>query len=255
MRFIGWSRHSSGGLLFYDMSDDWKRYATALKDDFLFKKTDPKTNKRLWSCFKYQKTIYESPKKFRNDFAFNIDGKWLRFPTEYRTKGGKPKAIYLRHKKDVVKELAYFCRFQRLIGVEIKEELVYHMTCFLGDIVKLFKDVFVPSKENVEILNKVAERILKTECGDDTLERLKDDRNFCISPVRLERIDDSMKSVLRNKGKRFANYLRIREKYDDTKSKAENAVLCGVSEVTIARFRRDRDKLEQIYNSCFKIEE
>ena len=240
---------------FYQMNDDWKRYATALKDEFMFEKTDPKTKQRLWFGFKYQKTMYESPKKFRNDIAFNTDGKWLRFPTEYRTKVGKPKAIYLRHKKDVVKELAYFCRFQRLIGVEMKEELVYHMTCFLGDVVKLFKNVFVPSKENVEILNKVAERILNTECEAETLERLKDDRTFCISPVRLERIDNSMKSRMRNKGTRFANYLRIREMYDDTKSKAENAVLCGVSEATIARFRRDRDKLEQLYNSCYKIDE
>ena len=199
--------------------------------------------------------MYESPKTFRSDIAFNTEGKWLRFPTEYRTKGGKPKAIFLKNKKDVVKELAYFCRFQRLIGVETKEELVYHMTCFLGDIVKLFKSVFVPSKENVEILNKIAERILKTECDDDTLERLKDDRGYCIDPERLKRMDETTKSVMRNKGKRFANYLEIREKYDDTKSKAENAVLCGVSESTIARFKRNRDQLERLYNTCYKIEE
>lgn len=226
-----------------------------MKDELLFQRTDPKTNQMMWFSFKYQQTMYESPKIFKSDIAFNTERKWLRFPTVYRTKGGKPKAIFLKNKKDVVKELAYFCRFQRLIGVETKEELVYHMTSFLGDIVKLFKNVFVPSKENVEILNKIAELILKTECDDDTLERLKDDRGYCIDPERLKRMDETTKSVMRNKGKRFANYLGIRDKYDDTKSKAENAVLCGVSESTIARFRRNRDQMERLYNTCYKIEE
>lgn len=120
---------------------------------------------------------------------------------------------------------------------------------------KLYQNVFVPSKEKIEILNKIAERILNTECRKNTLERLKDDRVFCIDPERLKHIDDSAKSVMRNKGTRFANYLELCEKYDETKSKAENAVRCGVSESTIARFRRDRVKLEQTYNTFYRIDD
>lgn len=236
------------------MNNDWKRYASALKDELLYEKTDPKTKQRFWFSMKYQQTIYETPKTFMNNYAFNTEGTWYRFPTEYRTKSGKPKAIFLRHKKDVVTELAYFCRFQRLIGVETKEELVYHMACFLCDVVKLYKGIFVPSEVNVEILNKIADRILNTECSEDTIERLKDDRDFCLDPERIKQLDESTKSVMRNKGKRFANYLTIRKKYDETKSKAENAAICGVSEATIARYRRNRNELEKIYNTYFRNE-
>ncbi len=221
----------------------------------MLQKTDPETRQKFWFGFKFKRTMYESPKTFRNDYAFNTDGTWLRFPTEYRTKGGKPKALFYRHKKDIVRELAFFCRFQRLIGVETKEELLYHMACFLGDVVKLYKGVFAPTDENVEILKKIADRTLETECREDTLERLKDERGFCIDPKRLEGMNESMKSLRRNKGTRFANYLEIKRKYDESKSKAENAVLCGVSESTIARFRRDRDKLERLYNDFYKIDE
>ena len=237
------------------MNDDWKRFASALKDEMMFEKIDPKTKQRFWFSLKYQQTMYESPKKYRNDYAFNTDGTWLKFPTEYRTKDGKPKALFYRHKKDVVTELAFFCRFQKLIGVDTKEELVYHMACFLGNVVKLYKNVFPPTKENVKILTQIAERILKTECSEDTLERLKDDRGYCIDPERLKKIDESTRSMMRNKGTRFANYLEIKRNYDESQSKSKNAILCGVSEATIARFRRDRDKIEQAYNTYYKTDD
>ena len=67
----------------------------------------------------------------------------------------------------------------------------------------------------------------------------------CPDPERLR--------VLTNKGVRIENYLEIKEKYDETKSKSENAKLCGVSESTIARFWRNRAELETICCSYFGI--
>ena len=229
--------------------------ASSLKGELMYEKIDPTTKQMFWFGMKYHQTQYESPKRYRGGFAFNTKDNWLVFPTEYRTKSGKPKAITLTRKKAVVKELMYFGRFQKLIGVETKEELVYHMSCFLGEVVKIHKGVFDPTSENISLLYKVAERILNTECKDDTLEKLKDDRRFCIDPERIKGMDDSAKSIMRNKGKRFATFLELREKYDETKSKSENAVLCGVSEATIARYRRDKVKLEQYYNTCLKIDD
>lgn len=244
-----------GGFFFWVMNKDWKQFASNIKDEMMFEKTDPETGRKLWFRFKFRQTMYESPKTFSNDYAFNTDGTWLRFPREYRTKDGKPKGLFFHHKKDVVKELMFFCRFQKLIGVETKDELVYHMACFLADVVKLYNGVFTPTKKNVEILNEIAERILVTECSEDTLERLKDARGFCIDPKRLEGMNESMMSVWRNKGTKIANYLKIKWKYDETKSKAENAVLCGVSESTISRFRREREQFEKLYNALLKIDE
>ena len=127
------------------------------------------------------------------------------------------------------------------------------MSSFLANIVKMPDGVFDPTTENVSLLNTIAERILVSDCPYDTLERLKDDRSFCIDPETLKRIDDSTKSIMRNKGKRFASYLEIREKYDESKSKSENAVICGVSDSTIARFRRNRAQMEQLCRSYFGL--
>ncbi|MCI7406833.1 MAG: hypothetical protein MSS57_00065 [Bacteroidales bacterium] len=243
----------SGGVLFYAMNEKWKRQCSLFRNELMYEKMDPETKKMLWFCIKFKETMYESPKMFRNDYAFNVDGSWLVFPTEYRTKAGKPKALFFRRKEKLVKELTYFCRFQRLIGVETQWELVYHMCSFLASVVKMPDGIFDPTPENISILNKVAERILITDCPEETLERLKDDRGFCIDPERLRTIDESTKRTMTNKAVRIANYLEIRKKYDDSKSKAQNAAICGVSDATIARFRRNRTELERICSSCFGI--
>jgi hypothetical protein len=111
----------------------------------------------------------------------------------------------------------------------------------------------VEPQDRAAILNKIADRILVSDCPECTLERLKDDRKFCIDPERLKTVDESTKSIMRNKGKRFASYLEIREKYDESKSKSENAVICGVSDSTIARFRRNRAQMEQLCRSYFGL--
>ena len=84
-------------------------------------------------------------------------------------------------------------------------------------------------------------------------ESLMGDQQHGIDPERLKTVDESTKSIMRNKGKRFASYLEIREKYDESKSKSENAEICGVSESTIARFRRNRVEMEQLCSSCFGL--
>lgn len=243
----------SGGVLFYAMNEKWKRQCSLFRNELMYEKMDPETKKMLWFCIKFKETMYESPKMFRNDYAFNVDGSWLVFPTEYRTKAGKPKALFFRRKEKLVKELTYFCRFQRLIGVETQWELVYHMCSFLASAVKMPDGIFDPTPENLSILNKIADRILVSDCPECTLERLKDDRKFCIDPERLKTVDESTKSIMRNKGKRFASYLEIREKYNESKSKSENAVICGVSDSTIARFRRNRAQMEQLCRSYFGL--
>ena len=239
--------------IFLTMNDKWKRQWSSFKNELMYEKMDPETKKMLWFNIKFKETIYESPKVYQNNYAFNIDGSWLIFPTEYRTKAGKPKSLYFRHKRNVVEELCYFARFQRLIGVETQRELIYHMCSFLATAVKMPDGIFDPTPENLSILNKIADRILVSDCPECTLERLKDDRKFCIDPERLKTVDESTKSIMRNKGKRFASYLEVREKYDESKSKSENAVICGVSDSTIARFRRNRAQMEQLCRSYFGL--
>ena len=184
-------RTAFGGVFYFTMNEKWQRQWSSFRNELMYEKMDPETKKMLWFCIKFKETMFESPKIYQNYYAFNVDGSWLKFPTEYRTRAGKPKALFFRRKEKLVKELTYFCRFQRLIGVEAQWELVYHMCSFLANNVKMPDGVFDPTPENVSILNKVAERILVSDCPKETLGRLKDERKFCIDPERLKTIDES----------------------------------------------------------------
>lgn len=234
-----------------DKKDEWKRYLSAFKDDLMFSIKAPDSDKNVWFGMKYMETQYESPKIFKNNLAFN-DGSWLRFPKEYRSKNGMPKAIYLAGVKSAIKELAFFCRFQWLLGVRLKEELVFHMVCFLCDVVKLNDGAFDCNKKNQEVLFKIAENILSTEVCQGTLDRLKDERLYCIDPSRLAYMDDSGKRSMQAKARRMSTYFKLVNKYDAEKSNRENAVRCNVSISTIKRFKAVRNDIERIYKNYFE---
>jgi len=139
-----------------------------------------------------------------------------------------------------------FGRFQRLLGVTLEEELVYHMACFLSTVPVIPEGVFVVSKENIELLHKLARRVLATEAGEKALAELKDDRTFCIESNGVGIPPKEMRA-LTNKGRRIVNMFSIRKKYDGSKSKRINAEICGVDESSIARYRRVRKDVDKLY--------
>ena len=230
-------------------NDKWERSKSALKDDMTFHILDPDTRKYTWFNVKYPVTIYETPKNYKYSLTLN-DGNWLRFPTEYRTMNGKPKAIYLANDKAAVKELAFFCRFQWLLGVRLKEELVYHMMTFICDIVKLKDGVFECNQKNKDVLFKIAEYILNSEPRQQTIDRLKDNRLFCIDQRKLEMADSKERASMQAKGRRLSTYYHIHKNYDEKKSIRQNATSCGVSVSTIKRYKRSRDDFEKIAKDC-----
>lgn len=236
-----------------DSKEEWKRYLNAFKDELMWEKRDPHTKKFIWWSLKYAQTIYESPKTYLNLYAFN-DGSWVRFPLEYRTKKGKPRAVYLPDKNAVIKELSYFCRFQRLLGVSIKEELVYHMVCFISEVPKIYDKVFECNKNNIGILYKIADGVLNSEIKQDTLDKLKDPRSFCISPDKLEHLTNNEKIRLQAKGRRMNTYIGILKNYDEQKSISQNATCCGVSISTIKRFKQHKKDVERFIKDYERIE-
>lgn len=229
-----------------DNKNKWKRYLSALKDDMMFTIKAPNSSKGVWWAMKYAETKYENPKNYKNYLAFN-DGTWLRFPKEYRSKKGKPKAIYLAGAKSAIKELAFFCRFQWLLGVRLKEEFVYHMVCFLCDVVKLNEGAFDCNQKNQEVLFKIADNVLSTEVKQETLDRLKDERLYCIDPHRLAHMDDCSKKSMQAKARRMSTSFKIVKKYDADKSNRENAIECEVSISTIKRFKKNKSDVEMLY--------
>ncbi len=224
--------------------EEWKRYASALKDEMMFSIIDPTTKKFIWGSLKYKETLYETPKTFKNNFAFN-DGTWLRFPKEYRTKNGKAKGIFLKDTKSAIIELFFFCRFQSLLGVSLKEELVYHMICFISDVVNIYGSAFDCNQKNKDILYKIAERILTSEVPLETHDKLKDTRAFCIDPMQLKVMDKKTKASMQAKGKRISNYINILKKYDENKSISQNAIECGVCISTIKRFNKVKEDFKK----------
>ena len=228
------------------MNKEWKRFASAFRQELMFNIIDPETHKMAWPSLKYKETQYESPKTYNNYLAFN-DGSWLIFPKEYRTKDGKPKGIFLARKDKAIREVYYFCRFQKLIGVRLKEELVYHMACFLGDVPKIRDKAFDCNEKNRKLLYKIADNILSSEADQKTLDRLRDTRSFCIDPGRLKVLNRKDGAAIQAKGRKFANYFRILENYDESKSISQNAKNCGVSETTIKTFKKQKSAFESMF--------
>lgn len=226
--------------------ESWKRFANTMKNDMLWSKKDTTTQKNLWEGLSFKETQYETPKKYYNNlYAFN-DGTWLIFPTMFKTKKGKLRVISIYKIKEVVRELAYFCRFQKQIGVTQKYELVWHMVCFIKDVVKIKDGVFDCNEKNVGVLNRIADSILKSDVSQDTLERLKDTRMFCVEKDRLKRMNKDCKAKVQAKGRKLSNYYQIYKNYDPSKSISQNAIYCGVSPSTIKRYKRDRLGFENI---------
>lgn len=236
-----------------DCKDEWKRYLNTLKDELMWEIKDPNTKKNIWWSMVYENTIYETPKTYHSFFAFN-DGSWLRFPIEYRAKNGKPRAIFLRDQKSVIKELAYFCRFQCLLGVRLREELVYHMVDFIGEVPKIYDRVFECNQKNIGILYKVADSVLNNDVKQETLDNLKDTRSFSIAPDKLEHLNNDEKIALQAKGRRMSTYIRILKNYDEQKSISQNAEACEVSKSTIKRFKKHKEEVERFIKDYERIE-
>lgn len=225
------------------------RYYKSLRNDFMYEIFDSKSNRMFWHSLKFKDTVFESPKVYFNNIAVNVNEDWLKFDTMYRTKDGKPKKIFLPKMKPLARMLMLFCRFQKMLGVVDEKELVYHMAYFLGTVPVVPDGVFGVNDKNIDLLHKIAKRILATETSEKVLEELKDSRKFCVAPNCKGLLQKDMKS-LTNKGRRIANLFEIKRKYDEGKSKSENAKICGVSVASIARYRKfkgDVDRLYQMY--------
>ena len=65
--------------------------------------------------------------------------------------------------KPLARMLMLFCRFQKMLGVVDEKELVYHMAYFLGTVPVVPDEVFGVNDKNINLLHKIAKRILATE--------------------------------------------------------------------------------------------
>ena len=225
---------------------DWMRYYKSLRDDFMCEIFDSKSNRMFWHSMKFKDTVFESPKVYFNNIAVNVKEDWLKFDTMYRTKDGKPKKIFLPKMKPLARMLMLFCRFQKMLGFVDENELVYHMAYFLSTVPVVPDGVFEVNDKNIELLHKIARRILATDASEKVLEELKDGRKFCIDPKCKGLPPEDMK-VLTNKGRRITNLIQIKRRYDDSKSKSENAKICEVSISSIARYRKFKEAVDRLY--------
>ena len=226
------------------MDKDWSRYAKELRCALIHEISDG--GEMAWTCLKFTSAPYESPKTFTGDFALN-GGDWLRFTTGYRTKSGKYTPLRIARKDDAIREIGLYARFLRLLGVDREYELVYHTVVMLAEKTVIRKGAFDCDAKNRELLVRVVRLIMKTDAKPETIERLRDDRQFCIRPERLAKMGAKEKKAWQNKGRMLANSYRIWLKYDETKSVRDNAKEIGVSEATINRFKRRKNEFDKLF--------
>lgn len=225
--------------------ENWKRYVREYKNELIFS-IKGVNGKFIYPQIKYTNTLYESEKgQSIGNLYFNLKHDWFKFDTIYRTKSGKGIYIYIASKERMVRILYTFCRFQHLIGVELKEELVYHCLNFISEKMILPDGIFECNKENKELLYKIAQRILSTNCPQDIYMSLLDKRNFCIDE-RVCREKSELNKVLK-KGQRLYNNFMILQNYDPNKSIRKNAEDLGVCISAIQRFLKIKDEVQKLY--------
>jgi hypothetical protein len=215
--------------------NDWSDYFETVRDSL--------TGTKAFTSFRYQTTVFESPKRFVGKMAFNIHGDWYRFDTLYRTKTGHARRIHCRNKEQLARLLMLFVRFQTLIGVTEKDELMFHTIYFLGHI-PVFGGCFPPSKENIRVLDIIIGRVLSTTPPEEVVGHLKDPRKVCIEDDG--RMDAAMKNSLKRRATKIYNRLVILMGYDDSESVAGNARRLGYTRPTIYDFLETRGQAEEI---------
>lgn len=228
--------------------ENWKRFVKEYKNELIFS-IKGVNGKFIYPQMKYTNTLYESEKgQSIGNLYFNIEHNWFKFDTIYRTKSGKGVYIYIASKERMVRILYTFCRFQNLIGVELKEELVFHCLNFISDKMILPDGIFECNEENKQLLYKIAERILTTKCPEDIYTSLLDKRNYCIDSCRCCKDKSELNKVLK-KGQRLYNNFMILKRYDENKSIRKNAEDLGVSKKSIERFIKIKDEVQKLYEN------
>ena len=169
----------------------------------------------------YPLGLFESPKVYdKNGIAYN-DGTWLLYNT-CRITGNKFRGKVLCKTKQQLLEYLYgYMCFLKKVGVDERDEMIYHSICYIIYKLTYRKGLFKDTKANIEKLKELASSVIKKDMGEIKCSRI-DKRKYCLDPKIKKRMTTAQKTSLQKKGQKQKKDELIEKWYDKGMSVRKN---------------------------------
>lgn len=180
--------------LFIDMIFDdkvgWKELRDRLYRNLMTDPNYPRENKKRIQDSR--DGLYETPKTYIDGIAYN-DGSWLIYNT-CRITGGKFRGkVLCKTKKHVIENIYGYMCFLRKVGVEERDELIFHTICYIIYKLVFSKGMFGSTRTNIDLLKTKTETVMKKAPDEVECPSRIDTRKFCMSPAILNTMTTAQK--------------------------------------------------------------
>jgi hypothetical protein len=217
-----------------DFKNDWIRRRQRLYHNLMCDLAYPDEYK--WRIQQHPYGLYETPKHYdENGVAYN-DGTWLIYNTcrvnENRFRG----KVFCKTKKQLLEYLYGYMCFLKKVGVEERDEMIYHAICYLIYKLTYRKGMFKDSKQSIEKLIELATSVIKKESVDINCSRI-DKRKYCLDPKIKKTLTTGQKTGWQKKVQKQMKDDLIEKWYDPGLSVRENVKRFKMNNVPISKAR------------------
>jgi ribosomal protein L20A (L18A) len=180
--------------------------------------------------------LYETPKVYNeNGVSFN-DGTWLIYNTCRITDKKFRGKVFCLTKKQLLEYLYGYMCFLKKVGVEERDEMIYHAICYLIYKLTYRKGLFKDTKANIEILKALATSVIKKDIDDIKCSRI-DRRKYCLDPKMKKVMTTSQKTSFQKKVQKQKKDELIEKWYDPGLSVRGNVKYFKKNNIPISKAR------------------
>lgn len=217
-----------------DFKEKWIKRRQRLYNSLLADPAYPYEYKRRVQQHPYG--MYETPKVYdENGVAFN-DGSWLIYNTcrvaddKFRGK------VFCKTKKQIVEYIYGYMCFLKKVGVQERDEMIYHAICYIIYKLTYRRGLFPESKKNIEKLIELAVSVLKKAPEDIKCTRV-DRRKFCLDPKIKKMKTTGQKTSMQKKVQKQMKDDLIKKWYDPGLSVRKNVMYFKKNNVPVSKAR------------------
>ena len=180
--------------------------------------------------------LYETPKVYdENGVAYN-DGTWLVYNT-CRVSNAKFRGkIFCKNKQQLLEYLYGYMCFLKKVGVEERDEMIYHAICYIIYKLTYRKGLFRDTNASIEKLKELATSVIKKDVEDIKCSRV-DKRKCCLDPKIKKTMTTGQKTSLQKKAQKQMKDELIEKWYDPGLSIRENVKYFKKNNIPISKAR------------------
>lgn len=217
-----------------DFKKDWIKRRQRLYYNLLSDPAYPDKYKRRVRGNPYG--MYETPKVYNeNGVAFN-DGSWLIYNTCRVTDNKFRGKVFCLTKKQLLEYLYGYMCFLKKVGVEERDEMIYHSICYLIYKLTYRKGLFKDTKKNIEKLKELATTVLKKDITEINCSRI-DRRKYCLDPEIKKTMTTAQKTRMQKKVQKQMKDEYIEKWHNPKLSVRENVKYFKKNNISISKAR------------------